>query len=413
MAGNWKVFCGVLCGLMALNSQAVRADAAEALPVATDVNQSPNEIFGVRAAAPFGAYTVNSDATLNGNAVFGITQLAIPPSCCHGEAIVAAISNGENGDGGPTGTDMPNMTPANSVFTTIGNPTGRLEDGNVIRLSAWFRSDPANPITAEPQVAPLLKMEYWTEGLSGIADTSGVKVAPASGDRIFDQDQQGYAIGITDPPAYVDINNDGTVVHEAGITPASGRLFGLATDHWTLASVTHTVNSDDWFGIGPTSYGQFDITKIEAVKGIIFTGHFDTMSGVAGPGTLLMDNMLMEVFRNAASVTPLNNPNPTLSEVTGLPGDFNNNQNVDAADYTVWRTNLGAAEGSTLNGNGNNDAIINGSDYDLWKLHFGEHSPGAGGIGGSSAVPEPDTLLLAVITLLGSLTLQRPNRSTR
>ena len=59
---------------------------------------------------------------------------------------------------------------------------------------------------------------------------------------------------IPDPPAYVDINNDGTVIHDDPFPPkataANGRLFGLATDHWTLASVTHKVNVNDFFGIG-------------------------------------------------------------------------------------------------------------------------------------------------------------------
>ena len=41
--------------------------------------------------------------------------------------------------------DAPNPTPANSVFTTIGNPSGKLENGNVIRFSAWYRKDPQEP----------------------------------------------------------------------------------------------------------------------------------------------------------------------------------------------------------------------------------------------------------------------------
>ena len=36
----------------------------------------------------------------------------------------------------------------------------------------------------------------------------------------------------------------------------------------------------------------------------------------------------------------------------GLAGDYNGNGTVDAADYVVWRDNLGAADESALNGNG-------------------------------------------------------------
>ena len=293
---------------------------------------------------------------------------------------MVAVSNGENGDNGspdmlpnPTrpNTDPVNTTPANSVFSTIGNASGKLEDGNVIRLSAWFRSDPANPITIEPQVAPILKIEYWKQGLNGTGDTNATQIFPNFGDRVFDQDQQGYAIGIPDPPAYVDINNDGTVAHEAGITPASGRLFGISTGQWTLASVTHKVNVADWFGIGTAGYGAMDVTKIESIQGVVFVGEFSDVA-VTSSGTLLVDNMLIEVFKDAAAVTPLKNPSPTLSEVTALAGDFNNNHKVDAADYTIWRDNFGATEGNLLNGNGNNDTIIDAGDYNLWKSNFGD-----------------------------------------
>jgi hypothetical protein len=422
MNARIKVLCGFVGGLLLLQLASSEVRAADAYPVSTDIDQGVAN-FTAPWAGAFGAYTVNSAASLNGNAVLGITQNAMT-ACCHGTSVVVAISNGENGDdgspdlvGGLPNTDIPNATPANSVFSTIGNASGRLEDGNVIRFSAWFRSDPANPITVESQVAPILKIEYWKEALSPSQDTNATQIFPNFGDRLFDQDQQGYAIaqvgGSIDPPSYVDINGDGSVIHDAGFPPqasaANGRLAGLATDHWTLATATHTVNAAEFFGIGTAGYGAGDVTRIESIQGVMFVGEFST-TAVAGPGTLLVDNLLIEVFKNAASVTAINNPDPSLSEVTGLPGDFNNNMVVDAADYTVWRNNLGAAEGSLLNGNGNG-GTVDETDYALWKMHFGETPPGSGGV--ASVVPEPATLMLAVITLLGSWTLKRSHRFTR
>jgi hypothetical protein len=64
-----------------------------------------------------------------------------------------------------------------------------------------------------------------------------------------------------------------------------------------------------------------------------------------------------------------------------IPGDFNHDGTVDAADYTVWRDGLGGA------------FVL--EDYAVWKAHFGQ---GTGGGSGSSslqtAVPEPTTLIL-------------------
>ena len=37
----------------------------------------------------------------------------------------------------------------------------------------------------------------------------------------------------------------------------------------------------------------------------------------------------------------------------GLPGDYNNDGKVDAADYTVWRNHLGEADETNINNNGN------------------------------------------------------------
>ena len=56
-----------------------------------------------------------------------------------------------------------------------------------------------------------------------------------------------------------------------------------------------------------------------------------------------------------------------------LPGDFNHDLVVDAADYVVWRDGLGSSY--TLN------------DYNIWKANYGE-SVGPGSSAGLS-VPEP------------------------
>ena len=83
----------------------------------------------------------------------------------------------------------------------------------------------------------------------------------------------------------------------------------------------------------------------------------------------------------------------------GQPGDFNNDGKVNAADYTIWRDNLGG-NSSVLNGNGSGAATVVAADYDLWKTHFGAGGPGAGGIAGG-AVPEPTSVMLVLVGLAG------------
>ena len=72
---------------------------------------------------------------------------------------------------------------------------------------------------------------------------------------------------------------------------------------------------------------------------------------------------------------------------------------VDAADYTVWRDHLGAADETSLNGAGDGMNGVDQGDYDLWKLHFGE-TPGMGAVvSNGAAVPEPASLSLLLLPM--------------
>jgi hypothetical protein len=93
------------------------------------------------------------------------------------------------------------------------------------------------------------------------------------------------------------------------------------------------------------------------------------------------------------------------SLVAHLPGDFNDNGTVDAADYVVWRKSDGTEAG-----------------YDTWRSHFGRvlfsgNNAGATGFAsailelGSGIVPEPTSILLAVGGI-GFLPVQRRRRAS-
>ena len=81
----------------------------------------------------------------------------------------------------------------------------------------------------------------------------------------------------------------------------------------------------------------------------------------------------------------------------GVPGDYNDNGTVDAADYTVWRDSLGQT-GSNLPADGTGDGYVYRVDYTYWKTRFGD--PPAAGNG--AAVPElPGQALAWMAALLG------------
>jgi hypothetical protein len=74
------------------------------------------------------------------------------------------------------------------------------------------------------------------------------------------------------------------------------------------------------------------------------------------------------------------------------PGDFNDDGHIDAADYVVWRKNLGQPTETALHGNGDNMNGVDQGDYNLWRQNFAVSGSGAGG--SSQPVPEPAATIL-------------------
>lgn len=363
--------------------------AADATVLDTDPN-ADGLGFGKTDAFTFGAvYTQNVSATLNGNNVLSQTQNGVDFS---GAGISLPVSNGENGitesldgiDNSVVNPDINNPTAPNSVFTTIGNPGGKLANGNVLRFSMWVRVDAQNPITVAPQIEPVLKFEFWKEALSTFADTGGGQPQPYFGDKIIDTDQH-LASGI-----WIDLDNNGSVI-DAGAA-GTGRIRTISSTEWRLIEVTHTVNDSQWIGIDDDAY---TVADVEEVRAVMFWGDF-ALTNLANAGTLLFDNLLFEVFRNSAAVTPNTNPLPLE------PGDFNGdtrfdcmdidalvaavvggsqqrqfdldgNGTVDAADVSTWRAIAGnvnlPSQAAYLPGDANLDGLVDGSDFGIWNAN--------------------------------------------
>jgi fibronectin-binding autotransporter adhesin len=126
--------------------------------------------------------------------------------------------------------------------------------------------------------------------------------------------------------------------------------------------------------------------------------------------------MLTGQFENVASGYGVNYGTGVNSQITltlggpaGVPGDYNQNGIVDAADYVVWRKNVGP--GSLDNEGGISPGFVDGADYNFWRSRFGATS-GAGAALDGGAVPEPGSALFLVLAFAGSTSfLARHRRS--
>jgi hypothetical protein len=97
-----------------------------------------------------------------------------------------------------------------------------------------------------------------------------------------------------------------------------------------------------------------------------------------------------------------------LAAARSSAGDFNGDGYVDAADYTVWRDQLGQTLGKlAADGDGDND--VDEDDYMIWKKCFGTTQSGLGSE--SQAIPEPATAKL--LTLYSLMIVSTGSRIVR
>jgi hypothetical protein len=98
------------------------------------------------------------------------------------------------------------------------------------------------------------------------------------------------------------------------------------------------------------------------------------------------------------------------NNVQGVAGDYNQDGQVDAADYSAWRNALGqSASPRGAGADGNADGQVNGADYLVWRQHYGQVFPSAPGAA-FNAVPEPGSLAGLIGVLLAACGFPRRGR---
>jgi T5SS/PEP-CTERM-associated repeat protein len=86
----------------------------------------------------------------------------------------------------------------------------------------------------------------------------------------------------------------------------------------------------------------------------------------------------------------------------GIPGDYNGDGAVNAADYVLWRDHLGQSFSLTNeNPAAATPGLVDAEDYAFWKSRFGQTAGSGAAANANAAVPEPTSLVMLLVGVLG------------
>lgn len=159
----------------------------------------------------------------------------------------------------------------------------------------------------------------------------------------------------------------------------------------SLATGTATVAAEPMADDESIDLTSLADSTLDANGSVTFRLSFSGGGGDAGSAAsghhLLLDNV---------GVTALTPP---------LPGDFDANGSIDAADYALWNSTYGSAE--DLRADGNGDGVVDAADYAVWRDALTIASTQNAVV----SAPEPSSLTVGLGTVI--IALLRSNRSLR
>ena len=189
---------------------------------------------------------------------------------------------------------------------------------------------------------------------------------------------------------YVYVHGYGPDTDADGIGDSGGYVTGGSAPH-PPASVTvanfndgqwHTLNSDlfgDQNAADDNNLWRIPSSPPNAANGLFS----DVRVSINAFNTVYTDQMQLRVDNISV-----------LRPVVGVPGDYNANGVVDAADYVVWR------KGGTLQNEIATVGSVTPEDYTEWRARFGNVAGTGSNLAGASAVPEPGCLGIGLVCIL-------------
>lgn len=197
----------------------------------------------------------------------------------------------------------------------------------------------------------------------------------------------------------------GNVAVNSGGTLAPGTSPGIIT----IGSLTMNAGSTLQMELGGTTPGS-GYDRIQSAGALAFAGalevslyngfapsagqSFDLFNWGSTSGTF-SSLSLPSLVGLAWNTSQLYTTGVLSLNAAGVPGDYNNNGSVDAADYVLWR------KGGPLSNEVDAPGVVNAADYTAWRARFSNPGAGAGAGVEIAAVPEPTTTVILIGMVAG------------
>ncbi len=253
------------------------------------------------------------------------------------------------------------------LCATTANATNLLVNGSFENGTYSFGGDGAQNVA--PGESTIAGWSVITKSIAPILNTNSYSILPQDGTILLDMQgyYETYPYGGVQQTISTQAGSQYRLSFWIGVQNSLGNGIGPASVI-AAAGATSQTFTNTLTGAG-NQWQRFtmDFTASAALTTISLSGQ-----STQGGAYIGLDNAAVE-FLAAGTI----------------PGDYNNNGNVDAADYAIWRDKLGT---STPLPNDPIGGTIGSAQFNQWRTHFNQ-TAAAGMIIGSS-VPEPTSALL-------------------
>jgi hypothetical protein len=302
-------------------------------------------------------------------------------------------NQGTTGDGGgldmvinSSGGLMPNTQYAVSLYSFDTGSTG-------LRTANWLDGNSANAVVITTAFdganSPTSDNQYRFNGIFR-TDGSGnlllrARETAAASHGVF---LNGFEISDELPPPPVELTlrvNTTT----GSVTIGNQQTVNLDMSYYEIRSATGALNLAGWTSLDDAEAGDpvgagWDEAPASNAN-LLSEVNLQSMTSISPGNSVSLGNAFtpggaqnLQFFYAGPEETALRVG--IISYVTGpdaLPGDFNEDGKVDAADYVVWRKTDGSQAG-----------------YNDWRTNFGRTAGSGAGLAATAAVPEPSSASL-------------------